>query len=152
MRFFAPLGGLLLAIFTHFLHNTIGVVIGDAGGIFLMLLVDWLGWLFIFGIMLWAIRREKIWIQFHLKQEVESGLISPAQYEVAVSPFRRGLAAFSGLGSPSYRKTRKFYHLTAELAYKKQQIARVGVKSGNSMEMVNQLRTEITQLAPHANV
>jgi len=152
VKFFAPLAGLTLAIFTHFLHNTIGVVAGDVGGLVLMLLVDWLGWLFIFAIMLWAIRRERIFIQFHLKPEVESGLISPAQYNVAISAFKRGLAALGGLGSSQYRTTRKFYQLTAELAYKKQQIARVGVNSGNSMEMIDQLRTEIGRLAPHASV
>lgn len=152
IKVLAPLGGLALAIFTHFLHNTIGVVIADAGAIFLMLVVDWLGWLFIFGIMLWAIRRERIWIQFHLKQEVKSGLISQAQYEVATSAFRRGLAALSEIGSSKYRQTRKFYQLTAELAYKKQQIARVGARPGNTIEMINQLRAEIGQLAPNAAV
>jgi hypothetical protein len=152
VRIGAPLGGLIMAILTHFVHNTIGVVAGDAGGIFLMLLVDWLGWLFIFGIMVWAIRRERIWIQFHLKQEVSDGLISPAQYEVAKSAFKRGLATLGSLGSAKYRNTRKFYHLTAELAYKKQQIARVGPRPGNTIEMIDQLRAEIGQLAPHAGV
>jgi RsiW-degrading membrane proteinase PrsW (M82 family) len=152
VRIGAPLGGLILAIITHFVHNTIGVVAGDAGGIFLMLLVDWLGWLFIFGIMLWAIRRERIWIQFHLKQEVSDGLISVAQYEVAISAFKRGLVALGSLGSAKYRSTRKFYQLTAELAYKKQQIAQVGTRPGNTLEMIEQLRDEIEQLAPHAGV
>jgi RsiW-degrading membrane proteinase PrsW (M82 family) len=152
VRIGAPLGGFAAAIFTHFIHNTIGVVAGNAGGLLMMFVVDWLGWLFIFGIMLWAIRRERMWIQFHLKQEVADGLISQEQYDVAVSAFRRGLAAISGLGSSGFRATRRFYQLTAELAYKKQQIARVGTAPGNSLEMIDKLRAEIGRLAPQANV
>ncbi len=66
--------------------------------------------------------------------------------------FKRSLAALGGLGSSHYRTTRRFYHLTAELAYKKQQIARVGANTGNSMEMIDQLRTEIGRLAPQAGI
>ena len=140
-----PIGGFAMALFTHFLHNAMASFAYSDGGIIMLFVVDWLGWLVIFGIMTWAVRREKIWIQFHLKQEVQAGLISPKQYEIVLSPFRRNLAS---LGS---RTTRKFYQHCTELAYKKQQIAKTGNIKGNTMQNVQDLRTKIAQLAPKAN-
>jgi len=151
VRIAAPLAGFGLSILAHVLHNTLAVFAMGLGGLVLLLLVDWAGWLFIFGIMLWAISRERLWIQFHLKSEVEDGLISLQQYQTASSAFSRGMASLNGLGSGKYRSTRKFYQLCAQLAYKKQQIARTGISRANSLEMLDKLRSEISQLAIMAN-
>lgn len=140
-----PIGGFAVAQFTHFLHNAMASFATSEGGVAMLFLVDWFGWLFIFGIMNWAVRRERIWIQFHLKPEVQEGLISKQQYDVALSPFKRGIASFGS------RNTRKFYQYCIELAYKKQQIARTGSSHGNTIENIHDLRTKIAQLAPKAN-
>lgn len=149
IKIIAVLGGFGLAVFTHFFHNTLAVFAGE-GGIFLLFLVDWLGWLFILGIMIWAVSREKRWLQTYLRPEVDANLISAAQYNTALSPFKRGLAGLSSLGSSRNRPTRKFYQKCAELAYKKHQIAAVGESGGNTHEMVAKLRAEISQLAGRA--
>lgn len=150
IKIIAPLSGFGLAVFTHFFHNTLAVFAGE-GGIILLFLVDWLGWLFMLGIMFWAITREKRWIQTHLQPEVDANVISPAQYKTALSPFKRGLARLSTLGSSSNRTTRQFYQKCAELAYKKHQIAAVGESGGNTHEMIEKLRTEINHLAGKAS-
>lgn len=150
MRVIAPLAGFGMAVFVHFLHNTVAVVAQGEGGILLLFAVDWLGWLVIFGVMLWAIRRERDWIRHHLQSEVESGLISEAQYRTACSAFQRGLTQIGTLGSGKYRTTQRFYARLADLAYKKQQIARRGENSGNTMAMVTALRAEIQALAAKA--
>lgn len=151
IKLIAPVAGFTLSVFAHVLHNTVSVFANGEGGLTMLLLVDWSGWLFILGIMAWAISRERMWISFQLQQEVQNGLITPGHYQVAVSPFKRELASLNGLTNGKYFSTRKFYQLCAELAYKKQQIARLGSSGGNTTEMVNQLRAEIVQLAPKAN-
>lgn len=152
IKLLAPIAGFSLSVFAHLLHNTLAVFATGEGGLAMLLVVDWLGWLFIFAIMAWAINRERQWISYHLKQEVQNGLITPDHYKVALSPFKRGLASLTSLGTGKFFSTRKFYQTCAELAYKKQQIAQLGSSSGNTIEMVNQLRAEIVQLAPKANV
>lgn len=149
-RLLLPIGGFSVSLFTHFLHNTIATLAQAEGSLFLLLAVDWLGWLFIFGIMAWAIRRERMWIRSHLKQEVQSGLISAQQYAVASSPVQRSRASLSGLKTGQYRSTKQFYQYCTELAYKKQQIARLGSSRGNTFEDVEKLRNQIAQLAPKA--
>ncbi len=151
VKIIAPIAGFTASIFAHFLHNTLAVFAQGEGGLAMLLVVDWLGWLFIFAIMAWAISRERMWIRFHLKQELQNGLITEDHYQVAISPFKRGLATLGGLATGQYFSTKKFYQRCAELAYKKQQIARLGSSAGNTMDMVNQLRAEIVQLAPKAN-
>lgn len=151
LKFGAPLAGFGVSILTHFTHNTVAILAENAGGLLLLLLVDWLGWLFIFGIMVWAVRRERLWLRFQLKQEVREGLISQAQYDAATSALTRGIVTLSALGSGKYRVTRRFYQLCAKLAYKKQQIARTGAARGNTLEMIAELRAEIGRLAAQAN-
>lgn len=151
-RLLLPIGGFSLALFTHFLHNALATFATESGGVALLLAVDWFGWIFIFAIMTWAVRRERVWIRFHLKQEVLDGLISQQQYEVVASPFKRGIASLSGLGSGQYRSTKAFYQYCTELAYKKQQIAQTGKNRGNTMEDVHKLQTKIAQLAPKAGI
>jgi len=147
-----PVGGFTIALFTHFLHNALASFATEEGGVALLFAVDWFGWLFIFGIMNWAIRRERMWIRFHLQQEVHDGLLSPQQYAVVTSPFKRGMASVGGLGNGQYHNTKKFYQYCTELAFKKQQIARLGSGTGNTMEDIHELRTKIAQLAPRAGI
>jgi len=143
-------GGFSVSLFAHFLHNTIATFAQAEGGLLLLFAVDWLGWLFIFGIMIWAVGRERMWIRSHLKQEVKNGLISPQQYKVVLSPLNRYMARMRGIGKGQFQKTRKFYQLCTELAYKKQQMDRVGSSRGNTEEDIRQLRNQIAQLAPEA--
>ncbi len=150
VRIVMPFAGYAMAIFTHFLHNTMASFAVQDAGIAMLFVVDWLGWLAMFAIMSWALSRERMWIRFHLKQEVANGLITLAQYNTASSAFKRNLAGWGQLGAGGYRSTRKFYQMITELAYKKQQIARTGEERGNTMEMINQLRAEIALLAPKA--
>ncbi len=152
VKFFAPIVGLGTAMFVHFLHNTLAIFAEAEWGLAMLFVVDWLGWLFIFFILVWAISRERKWIKFQLQDEVRSGLISPAQYQIATSPLKRNLATLGGLGKGSYNDTRRFYQLCAELAHKKQQIGKIGTTTANTVQMVESLRAELAQLAPRAAV
>ncbi len=84
----APVVGWLLAVLLHAIHNGMAVFLGGTlgmGGIVAMLLIDWTSWAFMFGIIVWAISREKRWIREYLRIEVENGILTPEQYATAQS-------------------------------------------------------------------
>jgi RsiW-degrading membrane proteinase PrsW (M82 family) len=150
VKFITPVGGLLMAMFVHFIHNALSSFAEGLGGLLFVFAVDWLGWLVMIIIILWAISREKKWIKIYLKEEVENGLLTPAQFNVASSAFSRGMTALNALLGGNYRDTRKFYQLVTELAYKKYQYAKVGETRGNTAEMIEKLRNQVGALSSRA--
>lgn len=143
-----PLVGLGAAMFAHALHNTLSSLLPGllcVGAI----LLDWLGMVVMFLVLLWALRREQGWICEHLGEEVRLGVISPAQYEVACSAWMQTGVRFGALFSSAYGATNRFYQVTAELAHKKQQRAQLGEEGGNTA-IIEQLRGELARLAPLA--
>jgi hypothetical protein len=148
----APVGGLFLAMFVHFLHNTLAEFVEGFGGLFFVLVVDWLGWLFLLIIILWATRQEKKRIKTYLADEVRGGYLTSGQFKVASSAWNRGMASLNALFRGGYRDTRKFYQLCTELAYKKYQYNKVGETRGNTKEMIEKLRDEVERLSPRAKI
>jgi RsiW-degrading membrane proteinase PrsW (M82 family) len=140
----APLIGWAVAVFLHALHNTMATVLAGSfglGGLAATLLVDWVGWLLAFGIVCWAILRERRWIREYLQEEVARGTISATQFAIACSLRRQLSARMRG------RETRRFYELCSELAQKKHQLDMVGDEGGNNARIAS-LRAELSRLAP----
>jgi RsiW-degrading membrane proteinase PrsW (M82 family) len=151
IKLFAPIAGWGLAVFAHMLHNGLAVFLGSTlglGGLVALLLVDWTSWALMFGIVLWAISRERRWIAHYLREEVQMGLITRQQYQVAQSTWAQTMARLKALVRGRRRTTRIFYQLCAELAQKKHQLAMFGEERGNS-EAIQRLRSQIAQMAPH---
>ncbi|MEN8241911.1 MAG: PrsW family intramembrane metalloprotease [Chloroflexota bacterium] len=147
LKLFAPLAGLAIAIGVHFFHNTALVFVESLGGMLLVYLTDWFGWLVIIAIIAWAIWRERKWIELHLKEEVASGLISKEQYRIALSPFQRTLEKINRLGSGDYRKTHHFYQLITTLAFKKQHVRQTGDQPAKTSALIAQIREEVEQIS-----
>lgn len=142
---FAPFLGWLMAVVLHGTYNAL--VSSESGaGFLLALCVSWLTWLTIFALLLWAITRDRARLRLYLRDEVERGIISAAQYEVACSAFTRSMARFGSIGSGSFWQTRRFYQVCAELAQKKEQLQKYGDERGNAAA-VEELRAELTHLA-----
>lgn len=127
--------GFSLAVFTHFLHNSMAIFLPD----FLGRLTDWMGWFMMGGFILWMIFHERGLVKKHLAEEVTLGLLTPSQYESALSPFTMSFAIFSGLD------THRFYQTCGELAHKKEQLAKLGDESGN-MAIIAALRAQLASL------
>jgi hypothetical protein len=141
----APFLGWLGAVVLHGTYNAL--VSSESGaGLLLALCVSWTGWLTILALLLWAITRERARMRLYLRDEVERGAITPAQYEVACSAFTRSMARFGSIGSGAFWQTRRFYQVCAELAQKKEQLQKYGDERGNAAA-VEKLRAELTQLA-----
>lgn len=151
LKVLLALGGWGLAITMHALHNGTAVFLGSAmglSGLLATLLIDWIGWVLMLAIVIWAALRERRWMRTYLNEEVTFGLISPAQYEAACSLFRQLRASATGRGNA--RSTARFYQLCGELALKKHQLATYGEESGNTAT-IQRLRQEMASLAPVAN-
>lgn len=145
IKIIVVIGGFATAVTTHAFHNTFGSWIGGLEGLALGTLIDWGGWFFMLMFIIWMITHERSILKRRLAEEVQSGLISPAQYRTAIS-FSQSGAHMNALTSGSYRATARFYQVCGELAHKKEQLAKLGNEKGN-LAIIEKLRGELTQLA-----
>jgi RsiW-degrading membrane proteinase PrsW (M82 family) len=143
IKLIAPLIGYGMAVTTHAFHNTFGGMIGGLGGFAAGTIVDWIGWAFMLGFIIWMINNERNIVKNQLRPEVISGLISQAQYQKALSLWTVTTAGFSG------RASARFYQLCGELSHKKEQYNKQGDEAGNAF-IIEKLRAEISVLAPQA--
>jgi len=143
--------GLGAAMLAHALHNAFAA--SDLCLVSLML--DWAGVLVVLGVILLAWQRERAWMQTHLIEEVEAGLLTKAELDLIASRGRRYREAIRALGkSGNLKRVRlwqAFANTAAELAFKKHQLATMGEESGNSV-YIARLRERLealrAQLAP----
>lgn len=147
VKIISVFGGFGLAVFTHAFHNTFGGLIGGFEGLAIGTFVDWLGWFFMLGFIIWMIASERNILKRNLQEEVRSGLISPAQYRTAMSLAQTG-ARLNALTSGNYLATTRFYQACGELAHKKEQFAKLGERGNRAI--IEKLRGELTQLGPRA--
>lgn len=146
----APVTGLLLAMGAHSLHNTLVTLLSqNLGGFIATLLIDWLGWLMMVLVVLWALHRERHWINTHLRDEVERGTLSETHYRTACSSWAQTAARLRALVGGRYRTTWRFYQACGELAQKKHQRLELGEIRYDST--IDSLRSELRQLGPHVS-
>jgi RsiW-degrading membrane proteinase PrsW (M82 family) len=145
VRFAAPIGGWVVAVFFHSLNNALITLLG-LGGLALSLLVDWTGWLVILGVIVWALLRERGWMKKYLFEEIEKETITSRQYLVATSLWRQTAARAAAMGSGRFRSTSRFYQLLGELAQKQEQHSQLGEESNAAT--INRLRSEVARLSP----
>jgi RsiW-degrading membrane proteinase PrsW (M82 family) len=143
----APIGGIILAIFTHSFHNTVASLFSGLAAYIVGSMIDWTGWLCMFGFVLWAINRDRQCNVKYLRDEIGSGLINLYQYQTACSAWSQIIARFNALTSGHYRQTSRFYQLCSELAHKKQLLLTLG-EEGKNLLKIQKIRSELSQLAP----
>ncbi len=148
VSFAAPILGWGVAVFFHFLHNTLVWLLGSSfglGGIAATILIDWIGWAMLLIFIVWAIRQEGTWLRTYLREEVEAGIISPTQYATACSTWQQSGARFRALFNGRSRATRRFYQLCGDLAMKKRHLQVLG-DEGNTQAAIVRLREELQTL------
>lgn len=144
VKILAPLTGLGLAMGTHAFHNTVASFISSE---WVIAFFDWSGWLFMFGVILFATHQEQDYLRCHLQSEVAAGLLTARQYHIASSAWRQLAARLGALFHGRFLQTNRFYQLCGELAHKKQQAATLGDESGNAV-IIQRLRAELARLSP----
>ena len=140
--------GYAIAVVAHAFHNTFSGLIGGFEGLLAGTFVDYLGYAVMLIFIIWMIVYERNILKKNLRDEVNTGLISPKQYSSATSFFQTN-AHLSALTSGTFRSTARFYQVCGELAHKKEQLAQMGDENGNT-QIIENLRAELTQLAPQA--
>jgi len=148
MKILAVPAGYTVAVMAHAFHNTFSSVLGGTGGFFIGLLADYIGYAFMLGFIIWMIVHERNILKKQLVEEVNNGLLSPKQYNTAISFFQTNVH-LAALTSGTFRSTSRFYQVLGELAHKKEQRSRVGEEKGNT-QIIEKLRGELMQLAPQA--
>jgi RsiW-degrading membrane proteinase PrsW (M82 family) len=145
VRFAAPIGGWMVAMFLHFLHN----LSASIGGVLCLVALfnAWGGVFLTLVIIVWALWQEYQWMRKYLKEEVERGTLTAAQYENACSAIRRFGHRWNLLlshGPAGYIDALRFYHRCSELAYKKHHFSLLG--DNKSSQLTEKLRGEIVVL------
>jgi hypothetical protein len=129
------------------MHNTLASLLSGTAGLVVGTLIDWSGWLVMLLFIFWALQRERRWIVTHLREEIGLGTLSLGQYRTACSAWAQAAARTKALMSGHFRSTHRFYQLTAELAFKKEQRHLMGEEGGNT-PIIERLRSELIRLAP----
>ena len=148
IKIMAVPAGYIVAVLTHAFHNTFSTLIGGGGGFLLGLLADYFGYMCMLAFIIWMIIHERNILKRQLVEEVKNGLISPQQYDSAISFFRTN-TLLSALSSGTFRQTTRFYQVCGELAHKKEQFVKMGEERENT-KIITQLRGELVQLGPVA--
>jgi len=148
VKVIAPLVGLSIGMFTHAFHNTMSVLLPDGLlGLAIGAGIDWSGWLFMFGIIVWATWREQKHLKKYLASEVQAKTIPQVLYRTACSAWRQMVARTTAIFTGKYSKTARFYRVCGEYALKRNLLDRVG-DEGGTLATVQKLRSEMAQLAP----
>jgi RsiW-degrading membrane proteinase PrsW (M82 family) len=151
IKIFVPLTGLGVAMFTHAFHNTVASILSGAEGLVVGAFFDWTGWLFMFGVILWATWREQQILKKYLAAELQAGTISAAHFRTACSAWRQMFARGAALFNGRYRKTARFFQVCGRYAIKRRQYADLGEEGGN-LAIIQSLRAELIRLAPDVQV
>lgn len=141
LKFLAPVGGYFLAAFLHSVWNTAATV---SGMLVLVMLPLWLLFVIGFAVMvLLLVRRKGRIIAEHLKDEVLTGHMTPAELELVTSVWSWWKATFSWGGAPA----RRFVEAASRLALSKWHSRRAaqGHSQTISGAFVAPLRKELKQ-------
>jgi RsiW-degrading membrane proteinase PrsW (M82 family) len=143
----APVGGWLLAVSLHGIHNAGAMLIEQTLCLSLAvsIVVDWGGALLLLMVAILMLRRESRWIARGLVEEVRQGELSAQEFRLLCSAgqrMRTRCQALSLGGRAAYRAVGNYYQCATRLAFKKQHLRSLGDKDGTLAE-IQRLRREL---------
>ncbi len=145
MRFAAPIGGWMAAMFLHFLHNA---AVSTGSALCLAALIsDWGGVTMVLVIIVWALLQERRWLKQYLAEEVSYYTLTVSQYKITCSSHQRAQYNLNQLlthGPGAYLASLRFFRKCSELAYKKHHFALF--QDERSAFLIEKLRGEIAAL------
>jgi protease PrsW len=149
LRFFPPLLGLLGAILLHATFNFLATTMGPVAYLFMFVVVL----LYLVLIFVWLLAFERRWIRNELREEAEKGIISPEEYAILPTFFRRTgyylrLILTGRLGE--WSRARRVHSTAVDLAFAKRLAHRWPTLT--RQERVQALRQKILDLKPRASI
>jgi hypothetical protein len=147
LRVLPPLLGLLGAIFLHATFNFLATTMGPVAYLFMFIVVL----LYVVLIIVW-LTFERRWIRDELREEVEKGIITPEEYAILPTAFRRTgyyvrLILRGHLGE--WVRARKVHSTAVDLAFAKRLARRWPTLT--RQERVEALRQKIQHLKARAS-
>ncbi len=142
LKWLAPIGGYMFAMFLHSVWNTAATISGDLVAI--MLPLWFLFVLAFFGLVIYLVVRKGRIIRDHLRDEVLMGNLTYWELQLVTSPIGRLRATFGWGGGAG----RRFIDAAARLALSKWHTGRAtqGRKLTVSADMIFPLRQELFKL------
>lgn len=149
-RWIYPVLGWGFAIAFHLLHNLFATFLSRPGGPGLFnLFWDWSGYLGLLALILLLINREKGWMRIYLAPEMDRGLLTPRQYQIACSAWRQGLIYLRSLFTGNARNSRRYYQICGDLMHKLRQQTRDG-SSPETQKEIDRLRAGLASQGKNA--
>jgi RsiW-degrading membrane proteinase PrsW (M82 family) len=151
-KLLVPLGGWLLAVILHGIHNAGATLVEQTLYLSLAvsLAVDWGGVLLLLAVALLVLRTERRWIERGLAEEVRRGALSCQEFQLlrsARSRWRVRWAAWRQGGRQAHRCVGRYFQCATELAFKKQHLRSLGDEgspwSAGNLAEVQRLRAQL---------
>lgn len=146
-RLVVPIAGWATAVAFHGVHNAGATLVEQTLclSLGLSLMVDWGGVVVLLVVALLVLRKERLWIQRGLEDEVRRGALRPQELALLDSAGRRlGVRwqAWSRGGWEAYRVVGAYFQCATELAFKKHRLRSLGDEGGNLAE-IQRLRQDL---------
>jgi RsiW-degrading membrane proteinase PrsW (M82 family) len=146
-RIVIPVAGWALAVWLHGLHNAAVTLVEQTLGIslFVSLILTWGGLLLLLIIAMLVLRRESLWIERGLIEEVRRGALSPQEFDLLRSAGKRLRVRWQALGRggrPAYHSVGRYYQCATELAFRKAHLRALGDERGTLAD-VDKLRQKL---------
>ncbi len=139
-RLLIPVAGWAAAVLLHAIHNAGATLVEQTACLSLgvSLVVDWGGVLLLLSIALMVLRKERLWIERGLVEEVRRGALTPQEFDLLRSAGQRmwvRWGAWTRGGRVAYRSVGNYYQSATELAFKKQHLRSLGDEGRNLAEI-----------------
>jgi RsiW-degrading membrane proteinase PrsW (M82 family) len=139
-RLLVPAAGWAAAVVLHGIHNAGATLVAQTSGLSLgvSVVVDWGGALLLLTIAFLTVRRESQWIERGLVEEVRRGALSPQEFDLLRSAWRRFTTRWQSVGRggrAAYAAVGRYFEIATELAFKKQQLRSLGEEGGTLAEI-----------------
>jgi RsiW-degrading membrane proteinase PrsW (M82 family) len=146
-RLLVPTGGWALAVVLHGIHNAGATLVEQTSCLSLgvSVVVDWGGALLLLIIAALVVRRESQWIERGLVEEVRRGTLSPQEFDLLRSAWRRYRVRWQARrhgGRTASMAVDRYFHCATELAFKKQHLRSLGNEGGTLAE-IQRLQQEL---------
>ena len=146
-RLLVPVGGWALAVSLHAIHNA-GVTLVEQTlclSFAVSVVVDWGGLVLLLLVAVLVLRKESLWIERGLAEEVRRGSLSPQEFDLLCSAGQRLWTRWEARGHGgrvAYRAVGRYYQCATELAFKKQHLRSLGDEGGN-LAQIQKLRQQL---------
>lgn len=145
-RLWVPVGGWLLAVSLHGIHNAGATLVEQTLclSLWFSAAVDWFGALVLLVVAIVVLRQESRWIERGLAEELRQGILTEAEFHLLRSARERLRVRWQIRlrdGRAASRTVGRYFHCATELAFKKHHLRSLGDEGGNLAE-IQRLRGE----------